>query len=312
MSALRRRGFTLIELLVVIAIIAILIALLLPAVQQAREAARRTQCKNVLKQLGLALHNYNDVFGIFTPGNTYNQGGGWGTSWFVSILPYIDQAPLYNQVNFSCMHSGYVCATNRALFTGVTIPTFYCASDPQKKLNGAFLGEPSYVGLAGTFNSTFGTFTETRAVNAAGGIESPAGFFVAGGNGVGLREMTDGTSNLAAIGEQSDFLINLSTGAKYDGRSTGVNYGWPMGINGTFGGERQFSLTTIREPLGTKNTATMYSQDMYPNMPVQSAHTGGVQLLIADGTVRFVSNNINFQLLQMLVTRDDGNPLGEY
>ncbi|MCB1129315.1 MAG: DUF1559 domain-containing protein, partial [Verrucomicrobiae bacterium] len=92
-----RRGFTLIELLVVIAIIAILIALLLPAVQQAREAARRTECKNKLKQLGLALHNYHDTFRAFPAafyrGTTTSPGWGWGTM----ILPYIDQAPLYNQ-----------------------------------------------------------------------------------------------------------------------------------------------------------------------------------------------------------------------
>src|SRR5262245_60347417 len=100
----RRRGFTLIELLVVIAIIAVLIALLLPAVQQAREAARRTQCRNNLKQIGLALHNYHDVFSIFPPGNLQigeccnadNE-----ITWAISILPYIEQTNLQNQYNFS-------------------------------------------------------------------------------------------------------------------------------------------------------------------------------------------------------------------
>src|SRR5262245_16035146 len=99
-----RKGFTLIELLVVIAIIAVLIALLLPAVQQAREAARRSQCKNNLKQIGLGLHNYHDTFGVFAPGfisSTSNSTTGIGTGWASSafILPYIDQAPLYNQLN---------------------------------------------------------------------------------------------------------------------------------------------------------------------------------------------------------------------
>ena len=102
----QRKGFTLIELLVVIAIIAILIALLLPAVQQAREAARRTQCKNNLKQIGLALHNYHDVYKCFPPGRTRNTYSGitsaWYTgnySWLPRLLPNIDQAPIYNTID---------------------------------------------------------------------------------------------------------------------------------------------------------------------------------------------------------------------
>ena len=102
----RKRGFTLIELLVVIAIIAILIALLLPAVQQAREAARRSQCKNNMKQIGLALHNYHDVFTTFPIGGLKNSRG---PNWRVGLLPYMDQAPAYNQVSFASSfwaHSG--------------------------------------------------------------------------------------------------------------------------------------------------------------------------------------------------------------
>src|SRR6187455_2473364 len=96
-----RRGFTLIEMLVVIAIIAILVALLLPAVQQAREAARRSQCKNNLKQIGLAMHNYHDTFNGFPNGGIASSVGGWGLSWYIRILPYIDQAPVFNGINFS-------------------------------------------------------------------------------------------------------------------------------------------------------------------------------------------------------------------
>ena len=108
----KKKGFTLIELLVVIAIIAILIALLLPAVQQAREAARRTQCKNNLKQVGLALHNYHDVALSFPIGsnasNTNSNGDGhWGVSWWARILPYADQAPLYNTLQFEGNHPGW-------------------------------------------------------------------------------------------------------------------------------------------------------------------------------------------------------------
>ena len=95
-----RRGFTLIELLVVIAIIAILVALLLPAVQQAREAARRSSCKNNMKQLGLALHNYHDVHSCFPPGSFGNANSSRATNWRASILPFIEQGPAYDQINF--------------------------------------------------------------------------------------------------------------------------------------------------------------------------------------------------------------------
>eukprot|EP00475_Leptophrys_vorax_P003448 TRINITY_DN12047_c0_g1_i1.p1 TRINITY_DN12047_c0_g1~~TRINITY_DN12047_c0_g1_i1.p1 ORF type:complete len:244 (-),score=19.27 TRINITY_DN12047_c0_g1_i1:451-1107(-) len=132
----RSRGFTLIELLVVIAIIAVLIALLLPAVQQAREAARRTQCKNNLKQFALALHNYHDTFTLFpraVNGSIYDgQGDGWRSySAQAMMLPYIDQAPLYNQINFSanaCCDNGGGPANNDAVMGKIKIGAFVCPS----------------------------------------------------------------------------------------------------------------------------------------------------------------------------------------
>ncbi len=315
----RRRGFTLIELLVVIAIIAVLIALLLPAVQQAREAARRSQCKNSLKQLGLALHNYHDVASMFPPGNTFNLAGGWGTSFWVSILPYVEQGPLYNQINFSGYHSGWIFASNRTLFTGVKIPVYLCASDPQPTMGASSLMVPSYVGLAGTVNSTFGGFTETRAVvcgETRAGTLSPGGFFVSGGGGKRMRDFTDGLSNTAAMAEQSDYLIDTSANnAKYDGRSGGggaYNYGFPMGTNGEFATARQYALTTVNLAVGTKKTNGQLENDRSANMPVQSIHVGGSHVLLGDGSVRFISDNMNYQTFQMLVTRDDGQPLGDF
>lgn len=144
----RRSGFTLIELLVVIAIIAVLIALLLPAVQQAREAARRSQCKNNLKQIGLAMHNYHDTanafppgaiagYSILAPGNGQGDQERWcaGINWRVSILPYIDQAPLFNKLTFAAgtWFSGYASKTvnnSNVILVGLTIPGYLCPSSP--------------------------------------------------------------------------------------------------------------------------------------------------------------------------------------
>lgn len=142
------RGFTLIELLVVIAIIAILVALLLPAVQQAREAARRTQCKNNLHQLGIAMHNYHDVFKqfpmtVFPTTGTYNWSDGSRGSYLVRLLPFIEQDNLYNALDFTLAgpawgltnFEGQVDA-NGKLYRHYAIPAYMCPSDPQPKLDG--------------------------------------------------------------------------------------------------------------------------------------------------------------------------------
>jgi prepilin-type N-terminal cleavage/methylation domain-containing protein len=133
------RGFTLIELLVVIAIIAILIALLLPAVQQAREAARRTQCKNNLHQLGLALHNYHDSFNTFPPngvaGTTEDVGGRYLQSWLAwsglsMLLPYVDQQPIYDRINWNYRWDSNVAGTQNNTMARVRVMEFVCPSDP--------------------------------------------------------------------------------------------------------------------------------------------------------------------------------------
>jgi len=122
----KQRGFTLIELLVVIAIIAILIALLLPAVQQAREAARRTQCRNKLKQLGLALHNYHDAFTTFPIGTQWNAN----PNWRIGILPYLDQAPLYNSLNLSSGFMAHNGMGSNDILYDVELNAYVCPSSP--------------------------------------------------------------------------------------------------------------------------------------------------------------------------------------
>ncbi|MEI8383433.1 MAG: DUF1559 domain-containing protein [Planctomycetota bacterium] len=320
----RWRGFTLIELLVVIAIIAVLIALLLPAVQQAREAARRTQCKNNLKQMGLALHNYHDVFNKFPIGSNNTQAGGWGVSLWVGVLPYVDEAPMYNKWDFLSAHTGWVDqnGNNGALVNGKKIGKWFCPSSPLPEMGRARgnapqgLAIPTYCGNAGTVGA-FGTFNETRVRAIWSGQNGLGGFFTQMGCH-SIAKMTDGTTNVVAMVEQSDWVIDSNNGTtRLDHRSSGgdvcCGYGWSMGSSGT--GDRQFGLTTLLLPPGTKRVprgANGYGDDGGGNYTAQSAHTGGSHILMGDGSVKFLSDNVDFTTFRMILTRDDGQTPGEF
>lgn len=320
-----RRAFTLIELLVVIAIIAVLIALLLPAVQQAREAARRTQCKNSLKQIGLGLFNYESTFNTFPIGSRNDGMGGFGPSWWAGTLPYIDYAPLYNRLNFSGSQCGWVGAgsgngdLNGQASNGVNIPLMSCPSSPLPpmiKVGNYNVNGNQYLGISGAV--TGNGFTEARVVNccnccstqAGSGVIASGGVFVAN-QSIPIRMMTDGTSNVMMVGECSNFLMP----GQVNPASTD---GWLMGSSGngsgsSFDGSRADNITTINYPPNSVTTATAgVSQNYGSNNGLLSAHVGGVQVLLGDGTVRFISNNINMLTLRYLATRDDNNPVGDF
>jgi prepilin-type N-terminal cleavage/methylation domain-containing protein/prepilin-type processing-associated H-X9-DG protein len=239
----RRRGFTLIELLVVIAIIAVLIALLLPAVQAAREAARRAQCMNNLKQLGLALHNYESASNVFPSGVIYGIGGGMpgalcsspgfgnncqNTPWFVLMLPFIEQAPLYNSFNAGIgmegpnpggLPLGFII--NSTVFT-TKIPSFQCPSDNQSTYLLQTLFTLPWQSTKGNYGVNWGNLDDGQAL--LGGkftkwpqlwLQSPFGFSRAGTGPYNCRiaTVTDGTSN-------THFLSELLQGAPDDIRGT--------------------------------------------------------------------------------------------
>ena len=313
----RRIGFTLIELLVVIAIIAILIALLLPAVQQAREAARRTQCKNNMKQLGLAIHNYHDTFLVFpvsmSVDNLYTNLGK-GRSWLVGVLPYIDQAPLFNTIDMAAPLSNSTTNPLPQPYTPNTIaamtvlPAFLCPTDSSYnngKLNGRanltandFYGVTSYKMCAGN-NWAWGNFLHTsttgRSAGSNNGLDASNGLSGRNGNTNGplitrMRDISDGTSNTFAVGEA------------LPGRVTHTSWYW---FNHT--------TATCSVPLNYyfKNTA-ITTGDWPNNYSFASMHVGGGHFLMCDGTVRFVSENIDQGTYWALASINGQETVGEF
>lgn len=327
-----RRGFTLIELLVVIAIIAILVALLLPAVQQAREAARRSSCKNNLKQIGLALHNYHDTFGVFPPGMIKNAcqstsvphcgSGDVGREhnalgWMAMLLPYVEQGALYDALsdstgNFRGRWQGGGANDPPRKF----ISAYMCPSDPAPEENAAWggLAKSNYVGCiangrTGTGHSEIdGETTGTSAIatypdDFATGV--PGGASAEKGNGLfyanskrRMRDVTDGTSNSLAVLERSGYKPDhtLPEGALWIGNQRNRP---PRQIFG-------------RTPTRTDNSAANLPNGSNMENASGSAHDGGAQFLLVDGSVRFISENIAVSTFADLGHISDGQVLGEF
>ncbi len=318
-----KRGFTLIELLVVIAIIAILIALLLPAVQQAREAARRSQCKNNMKQIGLALHNYHDVF------TSFPIGAGSKTIWQWRLLPYVDQAPAYNATNWNGQFYSHVdpCYANNALFIDLVVPTYICPSSPfgnealEAHLTHHDCGmAQDYVGITGATPDPGGRVKHCteRVMGWSAGYYCDNGMLIAY-RVTRMRDCTDGTSNTMIVAEQSGQANGKETSANALGGWVGwVNGGFDPGdlpnVGGGAGGSSgsyTTGLTTVKDAPNAhwfSGSPHQYSS----NTPINSFHVGGIHILLTDGSVRFISENIDLNTLHRLAVRDDGFTLGEF
>ncbi|WP_417391836.1 DUF1559 domain-containing protein [Gimesia sp.] len=312
-----QRGFTLIELLVVIAIIAILIALLLPAVQQAREAARRSTCKNNLKQIGLALHNYHETHRVFPPGfidneldfsgsktadpSANNNGMGWGGF----ILPFMDQAPLYNQLSSQTNQFGEHWSVSASELAKTVLPAYICPSDPMGGVNTdkSSFGKSNYLGSHGT-----------AAATTSNGI-------LYGNSATRIRDITDGTSNTVLVSERT--TQNDGADATNCGGTTPCN--WQGGL---WIGPRYTSSTSTWHPgvlhydvtnFGGGNATYLINGSAATwgdDWCASSSHVGGVHMLFTDGRVRFVSENMSAggsnTTYHKLVTRNGGEVVGEF
>jgi len=306
---MRRRGFTLIELLVVIAIIAILIALLLPAVQQAREAARRTQCKNNLKQIGLALHNYESSIRIFPPSSTSGFGKGvWGWtatseqdrtmhlhSFASLILPYLEQAAVSNSIDYN---RSSLAVVNRPM-AEQQLPFYLCPSYAGAK----FSTDPLYVTTVGFNRYAIRNYVAMGAktvVGLSGAIPAEGCMFPA--SRTGFRDMTDGASNTIMIAETREEKASVWI----DGTSASVAARYMALTPPTYAGTRN-----------SINYQPYFQGGVFPNSIGQnwgpsSQHTGGAHHLLGDGSVRFLSENLDVNTYDALVSKSGGEVVGEF
>ncbi len=308
----RCRGFTLIELLVVIAIIAVLVALLLPAVQQAREAARRSQCKNNLKQYGLGLHEYEETYKQL-PG----AGNNWGSpqiGWQVQILPFMDQATLYEKVDMnlaaawdSCMDPA--CATRARQ---VNVKYAFCPSDYDQAARDTNWAQTNYTGSLGSqrtpsANGACNLFLTpgTHYENPTGGADhgndvggqSLSGAFGRVNAGFGLAAFADGLSNVIVVGEIIPQCNDHTAGWWHYNGMGNAHASMSSPIN---------TMTTCAAEPNPEYPACVAQSNWNISWGFRSRHAGGAQFLLGDGGVKFVSQNIDYNTYQYLGGRRDG------
>jgi prepilin-type N-terminal cleavage/methylation domain-containing protein len=309
----RSSGFTLIELLVVIAIIAVLLSLLLPAVQQAREAARRTQCKNNLMQLGVALNNYMMAHGVLPPGTQNDKGpivskedGGYHMSWMAQILPYIEQQNAYDMIDFTQSVYAKVNLPVRQHFISI----FRCPTDPSPSQSG--VGMTSYCGIHNDFEAPID-------------VDQNGVLFL--NSSIDYDQIRDGSSNTlyvveAALSTGADLgwmsgtrsslrnLVVLKPGASATTSPTSAPSTPPKSedfysLHNTAMSNGYLNFTQLGKEVGTEGNREFVGG-------ASSYHTGGFHGLMGDGAVRFISNSVRPLTLRNLANRRDGELLEQY
>ncbi len=335
MTCMRRCAFTLVELLVVITIIGILIALLLPAVQAAREAARRSQCTNNLKQLGLAMHNYhesNRSFPIGSRSGSIVPRNCTGTNWRASILGHLDQQALFETLDFKT--GSFAGSTSPAFYgneglKGLVLEVYRCPSsviDPLVNAPSASNTSQTaqmhhYVGISGAWpdpaNPSRSDVCSTgshRGIVCNNGMLPPH-------ECKGIHQALDGTSNIILVAEQSGMVDTTVRAVNYGGGWAGAarDPGSPIYTVSTLpasGASVNFyhtGLTTVVFQINSRSavTTTANGCSYYPyhnNTILNSFHPGGINVLVADGSVRFVNDNIELNTFKMLCVADDRQP----
>jgi prepilin-type N-terminal cleavage/methylation domain-containing protein/prepilin-type processing-associated H-X9-DG protein len=270
-----RPGFTLIELLAVIAIIALLIALLLPAVQYAREAARRASCQNHMKQIGLALHNYAEAHKVLPPAYVdVSDSPGWG--WGAMLLPYVEQTPLFRNLGVSTMPFDGA----PSLGSQTIVPVYLCPSDTGPNVNPE-RGNHAKSNYAGVFGS----------VEIEDWDEVGNGMFYVNSS-VRWSDVTDGTSNTFAVGERRyDYPGGTRRGAIWVGK---------------------YAESAFASNIWSCVDAPPHKVNGTKEWAFSSAHAGGAYFLLCDGHVQFISESIDGPTYENLADKGDGNVLGEF
>jgi prepilin-type N-terminal cleavage/methylation domain-containing protein/prepilin-type processing-associated H-X9-DG protein len=341
-----RRAFTLVELLVVIAIIGVLVALLLPAVQSARESARRTQCNNNLKQIGLAIHNFEGTYGIFPAAATRVDTDPWmhGPTWWIYTMPYMEQQNTYSKITFPrntfwLGSTGAEALANKEIWRNVHFGYMECPSGTNVVARFSNSSASNDIGYQRPFYTCIlGASPHPTAMNANSQFRGPVsdGGVITLARGQRISTITDGTSNTIMVGENSGktyssggVALPTASDPNSDGRvdnnrgfHMGTSYvGYPNGDN-----SMQFDRNCPYSNSGADNCARCYNTttintrgivrsglsfndygELRCNKPLNSCHPNGINALFADGHVAFLTENLPLLTLKAMVNRDDGD-----